>query len=413
MKHTIILTFAAAIMMAAAACGSHRQVPDGHATSALTKVADSFDYLRKHVKDELAGTENIQPWLKDSIVLDGTKGTGAPHFKLADEDMWASFQFSVYAGNKKLYLYNVEDKKVVRTIDLSKTYDNDYKVDCYVKSNIIYTVKWSSNDMRCFDFNGRPLHTHHFPDYSKELDCRLTAYPYRSPFNLNRNNDMVMYMAPYLKEAIKEIRAKILKHKPIALLHIGAHGVRLKNWLGTAPKEYLDHYYYDMRPNFINISDSAIASVFDIFPGLYIQNTYNGKLQQYTIKGMPKNRVNPISEDPEKLKDFSYTTEQEIKNDCYMPFAYDAERKRYYIFRGLGIAPVNEDGSLALYDDKPLILYVVDAATNSVIKKLNFGLTGKYSWYCRPVIYKNKMYMIRKKGHKRDEPIKIDVYEIP
>jgi hypothetical protein len=112
-------------------------------------------------------------------------------------------------------------------------------------------------------------------------------------------------------------------------------------------------------------------------------------------------------------KDFSYTKEYTLKNDSYYNLTYDEDKNRFYIFRGLGIAPVNEDGTLALADDRPIILYIVDANNFSVIKKLYCGPQGKYSWYSQPQIYKSKLYLVRQKGDSRKDPVKIDIYDIP
>lgn len=410
MKAIITICCAAATILVAAACNNNLKQD---AKGAAVDHIDTFDRYRRQVTAELADAENIQAFLKDSIVLPEHGSSDFVHLNLADQSVWPSFQFSIYTGNKKLFLYNADRKSIAYTIDLSRTNPEDEVMNCYVNNDTIYAIKKGGNDMYCFDLRGELIKTYHFPDTSKEMGCRLTACAEISDLMVNKNNDMAMFMIPYLRVLEKAEQNKSAKNKPIALVHIGTDSVTVRNKVGNFPKEYLKDYYRETRYRFININDSNIAYLFLIHPELNIQNTYTGKQEQHPIKGLPTNNVLTYTEDMSTGQNFSYTNEYALMNDSYINLVYDKEKKRFYIFRGLGIAPVNKDGLLALYVDRPVILYVIDANNFSVIKKLYCGVHGKYSWYSRPQIYKSKLYMLRQKGERKKDPVKIDIYDIP
>lgn len=221
-----------------------------------------------------------------------------------------------------------------------------------------------------------------------------------------------MYMMPYLSPIKKGDREREIKNRPINVVHFNKENIQIKNQAGTFPQAYLDHYYYDSEIHFTNINDSDIAYIFLIEPKIIVENVYTNKIQAHEVKGLPPNKVYPFTDDLQQAGDLSYAMDYNLKNDGYQGFSYDKDKKRFYLFRTLAIAPTTEDGSLSQYEDHPTLLYIIDATTFSVIHKLYCGLAGKY-WYVRPIIYKNKLFLARRGTERKGKPVIIDVYDIP
>ncbi len=396
---------AAIIMMAVACNNSADTATDGIDSS------DSFEHYRLHIKETLAGADSLTRFFYDSIVINEGGKNRPYHFNIANESMWSSFQLSFYA-DQKLFLYNIDRKNIALTINFAKQNPDRKRMNCYVKDSQVFVIKEDEHTLYRFDITGRLLHSYHLADSSKELGCALTPFPLSSDLVVNKNMDMPLYMLPYLNGSKKEDRIKGIKDKPVWLMHLEGNNISVRNKAGTFPREYIDHYYHETYYRFIRLDDSNIAYIFRIKPEITVENVYTNNIQKYKVKGLPVNKLFPYSDNPDIAMNFSYTQEYELKNDDYSGLSFDKDKKRFYLFRRLAIPPVMKDGLLATYEDHPVILYIIDAANFSVIRKLYCGLSGEY-WYNRPVIYKSKLFLTRSGANRKGAPAIIDAYDIP
>jgi hypothetical protein len=354
--------------------------------------------------------ESITTYLKDSVTINDGGNNSNARVNITDAPSFTKFDASIYiAHESKLILYQTSNKSVVRTINLNNQLNKE-KADIFVDPEYnIYAIKWMQNEILMLDTNGLVKDQFNYPAIDNKRNFSVYLHPIFSCFQYNKNKDFIFYTIPAISISDAKSMQSFLNNKPIKVFSLNRGKVTIKHEGGSYPAQYKQENYYDFDVNYTLIDDSTIAYIFKMFPQIIIENVYTGRVEKKDITGLDSN----VSEKYiNKENDFTYTKEYGVKNDGYNGLVYDKNKKRYYLFRNKGIPTPQSDGSLALYEDKPVYLYVIDGLTFKVIKKVYCGLEGKY-WYSKPFIRNSQLFLTRRVEDKKGSPVKIDIYDIP
>jgi hypothetical protein len=354
--------------------------------------------------------ESISSYLKDSITINDGGNNSVARVNIIDPPSCTKFDASIYiAHESKLILYQTSNKSVVQTINLSNQLKKE-KADIFVDTGYnIFAIKWMQNEVLMLDTNGLLQDRFNYPTIDNKRNFSVYLHPIFSCFYYNKNKDFIFYTIPAISISDAKSMQSFLNNKPIKVFSLNRGKVTIKNEGGSYPAQYKHDNYYDFDIKYTLIDDSTIAYIFKMFPQIIFENVYTGRVEKKDIAGLDSN----VSEKYiNQENDFTYIKEYGVKNDTYNGLTFDKTKKRYYLFRNKGIPTMQSDGGLALYEDKPVYLYVIDGLTFKVIKKIYCGLEGKY-WYSKPFIRNSQLFLTRRVEDKKGAPIKIDIYDIP
>lgn len=363
-----------------------------------------------HYRPVPEASDSIVSYLKDSIIVNDGGNNSNLRVNITDALSSSNFNASVYIANEsKLILYNTTSRHVIQTINLAAQLNYE-KADIFVDTDYsIYAIKWMQHEILKLDTSGALKDKFTYPATDKARGFQVYLHPAFSTFRLNKNRDFIFYSIPTVNVSDSNGQQALLNNRPIKVFSLDKNKVIVKAEGGFFPDSYKHENYYDFDIKYTIIDDSTIAYVFKVFPQIVIENIYTGKLDRKSISGLDTNASEKFLN---KNNDFTYSKAYVIKNDDYNGFVYDKKKKRYYLFRNIGIPTSYSDGSLALYEDKPVVLYVIDGSTFKVIRKIYCGLGGKY-WYYKPFIENSRLFLTRRVDDKKGAPVKIDIYEIP
>lgn len=355
--------------------------------------------------------DSLGNYLIDSIVINQGGNNENLRINITNDTKSAPFHGSVYVANEgRLLVLNVTTKLVTKSIDLFQQFRNT-KADFYLDTNYtMYAIKWMHNEILEIDTNGKLNQSFIYPSIDSRRGFSTTLYPAFSSFYFNKNRDFIFYTIPTLDVKDPISLRKLFENKPIKVVTLRKdNSIFVKAEAGRFPDLYKKRDYHDYDIHYCIVDDSTVAYISKMQPEIITENVYAGTALTNRIKGL---KANVSKEFIGKENDYSSTNKYEIENDSYNGFVYDTEKKRYYLFQSLGIPSTRDDGTLALYEDKPKVLYVIDGATYKVVKEIQCGVEGSY-WYYKPIIWNGKLLLTRRVENKKGAPIKIDIYDIP
>ncbi len=296
-----------------------------------------------------------------------------------------------------IYAYDLSERKIIDALGI-KNLKIDSKFNYFIHGNKFYVLKKYA---RAINEYLSPSLTHEIDFTFKDSSSPEVSYmPKNLSFHISTDSSNILYRVPNYNITNKEERMKYFSSKMLVKVQLEGQNANVVAEFGTFPDAYRSALYNEYYPQAFLMGGNSVGYMFSDSPYLYIFDKNTCK--KTFLNGLNANTFIPVNSDSSAVR--SYTTNYSLMSERYVAALYDKHKKYLYIFQTHAVHKANDE-YLALWEDKPLSLYVVDSTYNVIAKK-DFERIGNYffsSFFC----YNGNLYL----GKYQNGKLLLEVYE--
>ena len=317
----------------------------------------------------------------DSIVLKNVNGYyNSIHFSHAGDKLRIQ-----YVSSKKDKIYyadengKIQDSAAVPKLIRSENFDffiNDDKTAYFLinEKNIIY---------ECVDSVMKEKYLYEYAGTQTVLSSMFVR------FEVINNTALLGKITNY-RIFIPTERAEYFKADKLGIFSLSNGRVVEEKSFFRYPQVYSERYFNELFPVLCRITKDSIACVFSPFDSLFIENINNQKEHSFKIKNIAPNNLGNYNLD--SIQFMSYSHMYELENNKFLKIMMDDVSKNIAIIQVLKVKHSDmSGGTIPLYEDKPVVINIMDAAFAVKTKKY-FETQGKGMFY-NCYYLNNKLYV--------------------
>ncbi len=362
---------------------------------------ESFDYAKKYLADSII-IENAD--LSTSF----TSGSNLSY----NVSIPASPVLWYFGKNFKVYKYDLLQKKIKDSIDL--TVDSGiYHIHTsfYVDTAKRLYMLYHGEDKKALQLNppSRPNSILVIANgkrtsinYQSNDSPKAFLYDANTPLFIGSN--ILFCKQQYYKLFKPSERIAYFSKKILGIFRINDSSLVETRNFATFPEEYKEKFFHIQMPVACLAADSMIFYCFSTNNTIYKYNIYSDKTDEVILSNVMKNNIFQFDDD--SITSFHYAINYSLTTDNYTSLSYDRISGNTLLFRTLALKNNKPDasGHVPIYDDKPVIAYVLDNKFNCIKRLMfNFQIYSKTYLY-----YNNKLYIPTFNNHQ----LKILIYAL-
>lgn len=341
----------------------------------------------------------------DSFVLENINLESRINFYPSDTDLLINF---VSNNTDKSLFYSVDKSQSIDSVffdkrDLNEQYYIDNHKTTYVYNN-------NQNSLLIRNDSGKEHYLYIKPEYIyHSWDTFTRNYSAVSLPLQVIDSILILNNFQGYQLADKRERELYFKRENLSSVKIGTDSLIKKNEFAAFPEFYHKKYINEHWPVAARVGNN-VYYLYSNDNILYNYDIAAGKTVQNRVEGLDPNKTEPYNID--RIADFSYTGEYEIKVSSYLRLLHDYKTNEFLVFQMLPVKTKKKDGMLSLYEDKPLLLNLVNNSM-TVYKKIYFSDHSKFNlmYAC---YYNGKLYITERfsRSNSSKSSLKMYVYNV-
>lgn len=315
-----------------------------------------------------------------------------------------------YVSNNcdKVFFYSVDKKICIDSLPFDRRdMEEQYYID---KNKNIYVYKSEQNTLLIRDSNGNEKSVYKIPEFIyHSWDTFTRTYAALSLPLQVIDSTIIMNNLQGYHLADKRERTLYFKKDNLSYMKVVADSLVKIDEFGTFPKFYHENYIDENWPIATRTGNSEVYYMFSNANLLYKYNLHTGQTDTFEVNNLSLNKTESYNID--RIADFSYTSEYEIKVSSYLRLLYDEKTGEFIVFQMLPVKRKSKEGMLYLYEDKPVLLNLVDTDRN-VYKKIHFNNHVRFNLMYAGY-YNGKVYLAERFSRSNNKStVKIYAYTV-